>query len=138
MVWQWILPSEEADWVWICWCWCKYAVFKTFSWSAKGGTTIQIKRTTEKILSKGTLLSPFHNNIFRTVSTYNGKSFCFWQAYSRVLDKPFTEVREAGICMRENPFYVDTVRRCVAFVITYYQSYSWLTLRFVSFEGVYK
>ncbi|GMH11122.1 hypothetical protein Nepgr_012963 [Nepenthes gracilis] len=32
------------------------------------------------------------------------------KAYKRVLDKPVTEVREAGICMRENPFYVDTVR----------------------------
>ncbi|CAA0178621.1 unnamed protein product [Arabidopsis thaliana] len=32
------------------------------------------------------------------------------KAYKRVLDKPITEVREAGICMRENPFYVDTVR----------------------------
>ncbi|KAF9594988.1 hypothetical protein IFM89_035761 [Coptis chinensis] len=34
------------------------------------------------------------------------------KAYKRVLDKPVTELREAGICMRENPFYVDTVRRC--------------------------
>ncbi|KAK7845202.1 dna polymerase epsilon catalytic subunit a [Quercus suber] len=33
------------------------------------------------------------------------------KAYKRVLDKPVTELREAGICMRENPFYVDTVRR---------------------------
>ncbi|PIA58925.1 hypothetical protein AQUCO_00400052v1 [Aquilegia coerulea] len=32
------------------------------------------------------------------------------KAYKRVLDKPVTELREAGICMRENPFYVDTVR----------------------------
>ncbi|KAK1323653.1 DNA polymerase epsilon catalytic subunit A [Acorus calamus] len=32
------------------------------------------------------------------------------QAYKRVLDKPITELREAEICMRENPFYVDTVR----------------------------
>ncbi|XP_026665327.2 DNA polymerase epsilon catalytic subunit A isoform X2 [Phoenix dactylifera] len=32
------------------------------------------------------------------------------KAYKRVLDKPITELREAGICMRENPFYVDTVR----------------------------
>ncbi|GER25550.1 DNA polymerase [Striga asiatica] len=31
-------------------------------------------------------------------------------AYKRVLNKPITELREAGICMRENPFYVDTVR----------------------------
>ena len=35
------------------------------------------------------------------------------QAYKRVLDKPVTELREAGICMRENSFYVDTVRRLV-------------------------
>lgn len=35
----------------------------------------------------------------------------FLQAYKRVLDKPVTEIREAGICMRENSFYVDTVRR---------------------------
>lgn len=38
------------------------------------------------------------------------KKYC-QKAYKRVLDKPFTEVREAAICMRENPFYVDTVRR---------------------------
>lgn len=29
--------------------------------------------------------------------------------YKRVLDKPVTEKREAGICMRENDFYVGTV-----------------------------
>ncbi|ONM37549.1 DNA polymerase epsilon catalytic subunit A [Zea mays] len=33
------------------------------------------------------------------------------QAHKRVVDKPITEVREAGICMRENSFYVDTLRR---------------------------
>ena len=32
------------------------------------------------------------------------------QVYKRVLDKPVTERREAGICQRENSFYVDTVR----------------------------
>ncbi|KMT05520.1 hypothetical protein BVRB_7g176430 [Beta vulgaris subsp. vulgaris] len=37
------------------------------------------------------------------------KKYC-QKAYKRVLDKPATELREAGICMRENPFYVDTVR----------------------------
>ncbi|KAK7271283.1 hypothetical protein RJT34_27054 [Clitoria ternatea] len=37
------------------------------------------------------------------------KKYC-QKAYKRVLDKPLTELREAGICMRENPFYVDTVR----------------------------
>nr|CAD1820134.1 unnamed protein product [Ananas comosus var. bracteatus] len=37
------------------------------------------------------------------------KKYC-QKAYKRVLDKPITELREAGICMRENPFYVDTVR----------------------------
>ena len=30
--------------------------------------------------------------------------------YKRVLDKPTTETREAGVCMRENDFYVGTVR----------------------------
>eukprot|EP00798_Chlamydomonas_sp_ICE-L_P017971 gene17971-24376_t len=30
--------------------------------------------------------------------------------YKRILDKPVTEMREAGICQRENSFYVDTVR----------------------------
>ena len=30
--------------------------------------------------------------------------------YKRVLEKPITEEREAGICQRENSFYVDTVR----------------------------
>lgn len=37
------------------------------------------------------------------------KKYC-QKAYKRVLDKPMMEVREAGICMRENPFYVNTVR----------------------------
>ncbi|XP_040949366.1 DNA polymerase epsilon catalytic subunit A isoform X2 [Gossypium hirsutum] len=37
------------------------------------------------------------------------KKYC-QKVYRRVLDKPVTELREAGICMRENPFYVDTVR----------------------------
>jgi hypothetical protein len=33
----------------------------------------------------------------------------FAQVYKRVLDKPVTERREAGVCMRENDFYVGTV-----------------------------
>lgn len=33
------------------------------------------------------------------------------QVYKRVLDKPITDVRSASVCMRENPFYVDTVKR---------------------------
>ncbi|XP_023756876.1 DNA polymerase epsilon catalytic subunit A [Lactuca sativa] len=37
------------------------------------------------------------------------KKYC-QKAYKRVLEKPTTETREAGICMRENAFYVDTVR----------------------------
>ncbi|KAK1354606.1 DNA polymerase epsilon catalytic subunit [Heracleum sosnowskyi] len=37
------------------------------------------------------------------------KKYC-QKAYKRVLNKPITELRDAGICMRENPFYVDTVR----------------------------
>ena len=32
------------------------------------------------------------------------------QVYKRVLEKPIVENREAGICQRENSFYVDTVR----------------------------
>lgn len=32
------------------------------------------------------------------------------QVYKRVLDKPVEEKREAGICQRENSFYIDTVR----------------------------
>ena len=39
-----------------------------------------------------------------------GKSCRPLQVYKRVLDKPSTETREAGICMRENDFYVGTVR----------------------------
>jgi DNA polymerase epsilon subunit 1 len=31
------------------------------------------------------------------------------KVYKRVLDKPVTQVRMAGICQRENGFYVDTV-----------------------------
>ena len=48
------------------------------------------------------------------------------QAHKRVVDKPITEVREAGICMRENSFYVDTVRRSVQCLL---YSYSFLFLR---------
>lgn len=32
------------------------------------------------------------------------------KAYARVMDKPVTEERRAGICQRENSFYVDTVQ----------------------------
>ena len=32
------------------------------------------------------------------------------QVYKRVLEKPIMEERVAGICQRENSFYVDTVR----------------------------
>lgn len=32
------------------------------------------------------------------------------QVYKRVLDKPVVEKRTAGICQRENAFYIDTVR----------------------------
>lgn len=34
----------------------------------------------------------------------------FAQVYKRVLDKPQTETRVAATCMRENDFYVGTVR----------------------------
>jgi DNA polymerase elongation subunit (family B) len=35
---------------------------------------------------------------------------CVLQVYKRVLDKPVVEKRTAGICQRENAFYIDTVR----------------------------
>lgn len=37
------------------------------------------------------------------------KKYC-QKVYKRVLDKPVTELRTAGVCQRENPFYIDTVR----------------------------
>ncbi|KAG2442618.1 hypothetical protein HXX76_002703 [Chlamydomonas incerta] len=37
------------------------------------------------------------------------KKYC-QKVYKRVLDKPVTELRVAGICQRENAFYIDTVR----------------------------
>ena len=37
------------------------------------------------------------------------KSYC-QRVYKRVLDKPVAETRTAGVCMRENDFYVGTVR----------------------------
>jgi DNA polymerase epsilon subunit 1 len=37
------------------------------------------------------------------------KKYC-QKVYKRVLDKPIEDKREAGICMRENSFYIDTVR----------------------------
>ncbi|XP_076907151.1 DNA polymerase epsilon catalytic subunit A-like [Bidens hawaiensis] len=41
-------------------------------------------------------------------SASNENVFCSY--HKRVLEKATTEYRKAGICMRENPFYVDTVR----------------------------
>ena len=38
------------------------------------------------------------------------KKYC-QRVYKRVLDKPVTQRKTSGVCMRENPFYVDTVRR---------------------------
>jgi hypothetical protein len=50
----------------------------------------------------------FHNYGFHS------EDWVKWQqVYKRVLDKPITDIRTASICMRENPFYVDTVRRWV-------------------------
>ncbi|KAL6523491.1 hypothetical protein OROGR_017094 [Orobanche gracilis] len=40
------------------------------------------------------------------------KKYC-QKVYKRVLYKPPVETREAGICMRENAFYVDTVRSLI-------------------------
>ncbi|XP_039817999.1 DNA polymerase epsilon catalytic subunit A-like isoform X3 [Panicum virgatum] len=40
------------------------------------------------------------------------KKYC-QKAHKRVVDKPITEVREAGICMRENSFYVDSTKDMV-------------------------
>ena len=37
------------------------------------------------------------------------KKYC-QRVYKRVLDKPATVTKHAGVCQRENPFYVDTVR----------------------------
>eukprot|EP00897_Mesotaenium_endlicherianum_P006205 jgi/Mesen1/5612/ME000282S04761 len=37
------------------------------------------------------------------------KKYC-QKVYKRVLEKPVTEPRAAGVCQRENPFYIDTVR----------------------------
>jgi DNA polymerase epsilon subunit 1 len=37
------------------------------------------------------------------------KSYC-QKVYKRVLTKPVEETRTAGICMKENAFYIDTVR----------------------------
>ncbi|WOK95843.1 DNA polymerase epsilon catalytic subunit A-like [Canna indica] len=51
------------------------------------------------------------NNRFSSIKeSYSVFADDMKQAYKRVLDKPVTELREAGICMRENSFYVDTVR----------------------------
>ena len=32
------------------------------------------------------------------------------KVYRKVMEKPVTATKKAGICMRENPFYIDTVR----------------------------
>ena len=32
------------------------------------------------------------------------------KVYRKVMEKPVTKTKMAGICMRENPFYIDTVK----------------------------
>ncbi|KAG2397467.1 DNA polymerase epsilon catalytic subunit [Vigna angularis] len=66
-----------------------------------------LPRYSEKRSSKSFLDLPKSEQISRLKDRL--KKYC-QKAYKRVLDKPVTEIREAGICMRENPFYVDTVR----------------------------
>ncbi len=57
------------------------------------------------------LLGPVYGCV-TPVSAVHVASMCMsWQqVYKRVLDKPVVEKRTAGICQRENAFYIDTVR----------------------------
>ena len=85
------------------------------------GASRQHKSATNPI----TLLPPVRNMIqplgkdgkttktnlsYNPPSTHVGSHLLHIQVYKRVLDKPVLETREAGICMRENDFYVGTVR----------------------------
>lgn len=119
---QWLSLLKEATWVRLCWK-CRWEIVKIFPWIAQSGATSKIERASEEILPKGICS-------FSYCATSSGlihdqcKCFKFTfllQAYKRVLDKPVTELREAGICMRENSFYVDTVRR-----YDFCSSYIWI------------
>lgn len=124
---QWILCFKDTDWIRVCWWFWEQQqqqqqsliplfweeVIKIFSWPSQVRATIKTERAFKEILPEGYSCFIGHaclNSVWYT------KSWWISQAYKRVLDKPVTELREAGICMRENPFYVDTVRRWVKII----------------------
>lgn len=109
---QWLSLLKEATWVRFCWK-CRWEIVKIFPWIAQSGATSKTERASEEILPKGKCSFSYCATSSRLIHD-QCKCFKFTfllQAYKRVLDKPVTELREAGICMRENSFYVDTVRR---------------------------
>lgn len=71
---------------------------------------LKLKDRLKKYCQKVAYLNSLINSFWWAFTDY---TYGTMQAYKRVVDKPITEVREAGICMRENSFYVDTVRRSV-------------------------
>lgn len=53
--------------------------------------------------TKAVMLSSHESRVYSVGARGSG------QVYKRVVDKPVEEVREAGVCQRENDFYVGTV-----------------------------
>ncbi|PWA95928.1 DNA polymerase epsilon catalytic subunit [Artemisia annua] len=87
-------------------------VWRGETYTAKRSDYYHIKRQIESEFADGPHSKPFLDlpKVDQQLKLKDRlKKYC-QKAYKRVLDKPVTEVREAGICMRENPFYVDTVR----------------------------
>ncbi|XP_071730284.1 DNA polymerase epsilon catalytic subunit A-like [Rutidosis leptorrhynchoides] len=92
---------RKLEWVW-----------RGETYTAKRSDYYHIKRQIESEFVDGSTSKPFLDlpKVDQQLKLKDRlKKYC-QKAYKRVLDKPVTEVREAGICMRENPFYVDTVR----------------------------
>ncbi|KAI3783594.1 hypothetical protein L1987_42678 [Smallanthus sonchifolius] len=93
---------RNIEWVW-----------RGETYTAKRSDYYHIKRQIESEFVDGLTSKPFLDlpKVDQQLRLKDRlKKYC-QKAYKRVLDKPVTETREAGICMRENPFYVDTVRR---------------------------
>nr|XP_043613660.1 DNA polymerase epsilon catalytic subunit A-like [Erigeron canadensis] len=92
---------RKLEWVW-----------RGETYTAKRSDYYHIKRQIESEFADGPKSKPFLDlpKVDQQLKLKERlKKYC-QKAYKRVLDKPVTEIREAGICMRENPFYVDTVR----------------------------
>ncbi|KAI3706102.1 hypothetical protein L1987_76358 [Smallanthus sonchifolius] len=93
---------RNLEWVW-----------RGETYTAKRSDYYHIKRQIESEFVDGLTSKPFLDlpKVDQQLRLKDRlKKYC-QKAYKRVLNRPVSETREAGICMRENPFYVDTVRR---------------------------